>query len=112
MRKQCEVLERHSHPAGLWSTVRNVAAAEQNPPFVGLLDAGDKSEKQGLARTGGSENDYDFSILDRERDPVEHLARLEFLADRLKLEFAHDLSLQRAKREALDEVPLSVKRKR
>jgi hypothetical protein len=57
-----------------------------------LLDAGDKPEKQALARPGWSENDHDFSILDRERDPVEHLARLEFLADRVKLEFAHDLS--------------------
>ena len=112
VRKQREVLERHAHAARLRRILDDVAAAEQNAALVGLLHTGDKPEKQGLARPGRSENDHDFSILDRERDPVEDLARLELLADRLKLEFAHELSLQRAKREALDEVPLGVKRKR
>ena len=59
--------------------------------LVGLLDAGDEPQKHGLAGARRPEDGDDLSILDRERNPVEHLARLELLADRLELELAPSL---------------------
>ena len=90
VRKEREVLERHSDAARLGRLVGDVAAAEQNTPLVGLLDAGDKPQQHGLARSRRPENRDDLAILGRKRNPVEHLARLELLADRPDLDIGHD----------------------
>ena len=89
MRVERVVLEHEGDVAVGGAEILDRLAVEQDFAGVDLLEAGDGTQRRGLAAAGGAEEDDEFLVLHRQVDVADDVDRAEMLVDVAQFDLSH-----------------------